>query len=380
VKVLGNTITLPGAPTGLTAMAGYGMINLNWSAPAGADSYRILRSTSAGQETVITNLTGTTFTDAGLKGGMRYFYQVTAVNLQGAGPVSAEVNAVPLMPAPGSYPAALLALKPLAYWLLGETNGAIAFDSVGGYNGVYLGGASLGQMGVSGAGMVPASRAVLFDGASGYVDIPSGPFNLTNALTVIAWAKVPAISHFSGVVGRGDSSWRLTINNSGQPGAANGGSADATSANGILGSAWHMLAYTCSGLPGVANNGALYVDGIKQANHTVPANNGNSADPFIGGVPDYGTGRLLAGTLAQVAVFTNALAAGQIAALYNASTTAPPATLALAPGGAGSLNVIWWQGQLLSATNLIGPWVTNELASPYTVMPTGGQYFFRTQP
>ena len=37
----------------------------------------------------------------------------------------------------------------------------------------------------------------------------------------------------------------------------------------------------------------------------------------------------------------------------------------------------WLNGTLLEATNLLGPWVTNSAASPYTVVPTNAQQFFR---
>ncbi len=37
----------------------------------------------------------------------------------------------------------------------------------------------------------------------------------------------------------------------------------------------------------------------------------------------------------------------------------------------------WANGTLLEATNLLGPWVTNSAASPYTVVPTNAQQFFR---
>lgn len=37
----------------------------------------------------------------------------------------------------------------------------------------------------------------------------------------------------------------------------------------------------------------------------------------------------------------------------------------------------WPSGTLLEATNLLGPWTTNTVASPYTVSPTNPQQFFR---
>ncbi len=37
----------------------------------------------------------------------------------------------------------------------------------------------------------------------------------------------------------------------------------------------------------------------------------------------------------------------------------------------------WKSGTLLEATSLSGPWVTNSAVSPYTVLPTNGQMFYR---
>jgi hypothetical protein len=40
----------------------------------------------------------------------------------------------------------------------------------------------------------------------------------------------------------------------------------------------------------------------------------------------------------------------------------------------------WPFGQLLEATNLSGPWITNSAAlSPYAVAPNGTSGFFRVQ-
>ena len=194
----------------------------------------------------------------------------------------------------------------------------------------------------------------------------------------MAWVKVPSISHFSGILGHGDSSWRMTVNGSGNPGAANGGSGDATSPTSIVGNSWHMVAYTYTGVPNVANNGALYVDGVLKANNTVPVNTGNLLDVYIGGAPDYGTGRLLPGSIAHAAIFTNALSAAQITALYNSSLVAPIPMLTITPSGSENLTVIWWQGILQQATNVSGPWITNMAASPYTVVPTNSQTYFRS--
>jgi hypothetical protein len=276
------------------------------------------------------------------------------------------------------YAAAVVAAGPLAYWPLNETNGSIAYDFVGGHNGTYSGDVMLGQPGVPMLGFGFPSYSVLFDGASAYVDIPEGPFNITGAITAMAWVNVPATpSHFSGLMGHGDSSWRTSVNTSGEPGAADGSNPDATGSNSIAGTGWHMVAYTCTGVPNVSDNGSLYVDGLLQANNSVGVPSGDSLDVWIGGSPDYGTQRLLSGSVAHAAIFTNALSPSQVLALYHAGSIAPTVKLNLAASGAGSLILTWSQGTLLQSASLDGPWTTNTASSPYTVMPTNSQMYFK---
>ncbi len=379
-RVFGTVITLPSPPTNLQALAGYGLVSLNWAPSAGATSYTVSRSTASGAETPIATVTTTNFTDLGLTNGTTYFYVVSAGNVLGQSVHSAEASARPESPWPGSYAAALLADRPLGYWPLNETNGSIALDVVGGHNGTYVGGVSLGQPGVSLPGFGSPSYAARFDGTSGYVDIPGSPFNLTNAVTALIWVNVPiAPSHFSGLFGHSDSSWRLAMWPDGDPSCSDGSAADAISPVSIVGNGWHMVAYTYTGVPNATNNGALYLDGVRVASNTVGLVPGSGDDVWIGGSPDYGTSRLFSGSLAHAVIFTNALSATQVQALYHASQVAPPVTLKIAPAGGGNLTLTWPQGALLQASNLAGPWTTNTATSPYTVVPTNSELFFRVQ-
>jgi hypothetical protein len=276
------------------------------------------------------------------------------------------------------YAAAVVADGPLAYWPLNETNGAAAYDLVGGNNGTYVGGVALAQAGVPLIGFGSPSYSVLFDGSTAFVDIPEGPFNITGALTAMAWVKVPATpAQFSGLMGHGDSSWRMSVNTNAEPDCADGSPPDATSSTSIAGAGWHSVAYTYSGVPNVANNGCLYVDGVLSANNTVTNIAGDSLDVWIGGAPDYGTARLLSGSVAHAAIFAKALTASEVLALYNARLIVPIGTIILTPSGTGSLTLTWSQGTLLQAANLAGPWSANIAASPYTVKATNSQMFFK---
>lgn len=68
-----------------------------------------------------------------------------------------------------SYAEIILADRPLGYWKLDETAGAIARDSSGkGHDGKIQGGVQLG-----GAGIAPGNHSAGFDGATGHVELPA---------------------------------------------------------------------------------------------------------------------------------------------------------------------------------------------------------------
>jgi hypothetical protein len=278
--------------------------------------------------------------------------------------------------APTPYQVSLLALNPLAYWPLNETSGTVAYDMAGGYNGTYVGNVSLAQSGPTNATFGTSSYGVAFDGTTAYVDIPEGPFNITGPLTTMAWVQLSAYPNFAGLFGHGDTSWRMSVNPSGEPGANDGnlGSADATSSTSIVDGNWHFVAYTYSGtLSG--QNGVLYVDGARVATDAIAETPpGNDLDVWIGGAPDYAAARLLAATIADAAIFTEALSAAEVAALYSAQPI-----IGVERSGS-SLVLTWSSGSLLQAPTLNGPWTTNTTAvPPYTVTVSGGNQFYKIQ-
>ena len=105
--VVSNTVSAtpaarPGAPTGLTAIAGNGQVTLSWTAPASdggssVGSYNVFDGTTTdlSRSAPVTNVTGTTVTLPALTNGTTYYFQVAAVNTAGRGPLSGEVSAVP---------------------------------------------------------------------------------------------------------------------------------------------------------------------------------------------------------------------------------------------------------------------------------------------
>jgi hypothetical protein len=98
--------------SGLAAQSGHN-ITLTWTAPASGGApvtYNVLRGLSTGTETQLATVAAPTLTyvDSSGTGGVKYFYEVSATNTGGTGPVSNEVSATFLVSAPGA-PAGLAA-------------------------------------------------------------------------------------------------------------------------------------------------------------------------------------------------------------------------------------------------------------------------------
>ncbi|RSM83561.1 chitinase [Kibdelosporangium aridum] len=84
----GGTPTIPVAPTGLNASAANSTsVNLTWSGPSNATSYRVYRNNQ-----LVASPTGTSHTDTGLTANTTYSYQVSAVNSVGESPRTTAVS------------------------------------------------------------------------------------------------------------------------------------------------------------------------------------------------------------------------------------------------------------------------------------------------
>jgi cellulose 1,4-beta-cellobiosidase len=89
-----NTGTgIPAPPTGLTASAGAGQINLTWSGSRGATSYRVYRGdSSGGPYAPVATVTTPSFQDSGVANAHVYYYVVTALDGAGESGVSNEAS------------------------------------------------------------------------------------------------------------------------------------------------------------------------------------------------------------------------------------------------------------------------------------------------
>src|SRR5438034_304734 len=97
--------TLPSAPQNLQAVGGNGQVTLTWDPPSddgGAPIllYTIYRGNSSGGESFFTEIGNVlAYSDTGLTNGHTYYYEVSAVNAVGDGPLSNEASATPTAPA-----------------------------------------------------------------------------------------------------------------------------------------------------------------------------------------------------------------------------------------------------------------------------------------
>ncbi len=95
-----DATTLPpspsSAPTGLVAIAGSAQVSLTWSAPHGATSYNVKRSSfDGGPYAVIASPVATSYTDNTVENDRTYYYVVSANNEVGESANSSQVSATP---------------------------------------------------------------------------------------------------------------------------------------------------------------------------------------------------------------------------------------------------------------------------------------------
>ncbi|HTV42630.1 MAG TPA: LamG-like jellyroll fold domain-containing protein [Candidatus Sulfotelmatobacter sp.] len=267
-----------------------------------------------------------------------------------------------------------------------------------GTNGIYTPGTAPGVVsGPALAGLAGANVAQL-SGVSSFADAGyAASFNPTGSNANFSVAATfrgnPCDNRVQTIVGHGNNSWQLSVTTNGCVvfNAGNGNSTtDGTGQSagdirtmGVYNDGnWHQVAAVNQG-----NVISIYVDGKLDTNGTpsgITATNvipGNLSDLIIGSDPSNiinpeGVGRQFAGQICDVALFTNALNAGEVSALYAAATNPsavpafvapePPLSVIVAPGAALNLTA-----GAAGTSNVGYTWQINTNGGGSSVLSTG---------
>jgi hypothetical protein len=213
----------------------------------------------------------------------------------------------------------------VGYWALDDGTGTTATDSSGqGHTGTLVNGP------LWTAGKVGGALSV--DGVSQYVSIAHTPTLNAYPLTVALWMKTSATTGVPGVVNK-----YVSGSLNGYQVFVSGGNLCAWYFKDALNYVWDGTACTLT-TPGYADNlwhhvvfvvdaagGRLYVDGVLKATQPWTGTPGaaSTTQPLNLGV--YPGGSYLPGSLDDVWIYNQALSAGEVQTLYNATTTSPSA-------------------------------------------------------
>jgi RHS repeat-associated protein len=372
---------LPWSPTSLSATPGANQVALSWTAPSfngsGITGYVVTPQVGSNLRTPITfNSAATSQTVTNLSGGTGYTFTVTAFNSLGQGvPSSLSSSATPSGGALPLYEDTVLADSPVGFWPLGETSGNVATDLTQTYNGQDFGSYSQGD---AGPGVRFPNKALNLSGSNAYVRLEHTTLLEPTAVTVELWLKpssVPAndaIVFISPQSGNGENStngYDLVFGGSNgfNPGKLTFNGAGSLNSAVLPLNVWSYIVGTSDGTAM-----RLYVNG-KQSS----ANSGSG--PSYGGTPNfdalisrYG----LPGDVADVAIYSSALSASQVAVHYAAGGYAPgPVTNLVATASTNSASLTWTVPSYAGTTPLssytVTPMVDGKSSTPITISGNG---------
>jgi large repetitive protein len=242
-----------------------------------------------------------------------YGAPLTAQQVDSHWVAAGRTSTIPAPPA-DAYGAAVFQASPDLYWRLGEASGTTAADSGPlGNNGTYRGGVSLNQ---TGAIIGTTNKAARFNGGNALA-ASNATFNNPTTYTEELWFKTTTTSGGK-LIGFGDAAsgtssnydrhvymendgrltfgvWTGTANTITTPAAYNDG-------------AWHHMVAT-QGPSGMV----LYVDGVARGTHPQTGAQAYTGYWRIGGDTTWGPQPWFAGTLDDVAVYSNVLSAATVA-------------------------------------------------------------------
>ncbi len=253
------------------------------------------------------------------------------------------------------------------------------------------------------------TNVAMLSGVSSYADAGySAWYNPTGAVpfTVAAMFRGnPDPDTFECIVGHSDLSWRIAMNSNGHLQSSFGqDSANVVNSTGVYNDGnWHQVVavYQPGATPSATGTQSLYVDG--QLDNAVSGTSvngiypGTNLDVFIAAAPDYtnspaGVGRQFAGQVCEVALFTNALSAAQVAALSEIDAAVNPNPTNIVFGvTSNQLTLSWpanhtgWMLQVQTnslSVGISGNWfdVAGSTATNQVIIPinlTNGSVFYR---
>ncbi|MFJ7988805.1 LamG-like jellyroll fold domain-containing protein [Streptomyces sp. NPDC096351] len=326
-------------------------LTLAWSQPAGATVWHV--------QTVATD--PSTAGDAATAQTWQYTY--TGDQLTKVCPPADWSKCTTYTYATGNhYRTTVLDADPFAYWRLGETSGTIAKDAIdanqGQYNGTYQ------NVTLGGTGPLAGStqKAATFNGTTSYVEMPSAPGATPSYTSVSLWFKTTQaggvlfyygdkpLSDSNPVANTTKNTPAVYVGMDGKlrgclamsPGCMSTITSTATVTDGQ----WHNAVLT-----GMANTQTLYLDGVSQGSLAGTINDwvqpyvslgaGVNTDGWPSMNPNDKLGHF-AGQMAEVAIFSEPLAASVIATQYQAAKRSAGLLQTITtPGGKTQASVVY---------------------------------------
>lgn len=352
----------------------------------------------------VSGATGSSYTIANVQAINQGSYSCVVTNPFGF-TNTASVSLTVLPTPTNAFAATVLADGPLLYLRLNETNGTVAYDYVGGHDGIYFN-ATLDQKGYS--AVDTDGSVIVGPGTASFVGIPGVDFSSGGDFTLEAWVKAGAQpSGDAGIISKGtggggeqfnldcghdvtgpDHLYRFFVRNT-------GGSVTAINSSAAADGTWQHVVAVFAQSSGTM---ALYVNGNQVGSATAPAGGLLSSTNSISvGSRQSGSGPYdlnWFGNVDEVAIYRKALSSTQVqnhfAARYG-TTTKPvisiqpasttnyatvAATFTVEAGGSDPLSYQWqFKGTDIPGANspvlTISPLdVTNE--GNYTVQVSNG--------
>ncbi len=269
-------------------------------------------------------------------------------------------------------------------------------------NGFYQSGTFPGLPGPTNSGFGPVSLACGFSTNAVQSSSQSGPgvmcapfsqtsLNFNEALSITAWIQVPVgdLGWFMTTIGHNDESYRFDVDTSELPHFAANPNGDIVGPVALNDGIWHFWAGV---VDPVASKYYLYIDGLPVAQGSASPLANLTCYVLIGGAPDY-LNRNFVGDICHVAMFNNALSAGQIASLYGSVGTAPGIFLATngitfnqgahgsftaSVAGTAPLNMQWYSVDTSGNTNVATGETTATLSFTNVQASLNGYQYFLT--